>query len=113
PQIEQQLNAASDGLSFGSMRSEAWYRPTEIGASDTTDGPYQAWSALVSLAEGLVINLAWEVRESAAHLEIATDRIGQTEAQAEESLRRHAEKLDGGNGRDPIGKANWWLNENR
>lgn len=113
PQIEQQLNAASDGLSFGSMRSEAWYRPTEIGASDTTDGPYQAWSALVSLAEGLVINLAWEVRESAAHLEIATDRIGQTEAQAEESLRRHAEKLDGGSGRDPIGKANWWLNENR
>lgn len=113
PQIARQLNAASDGISFGSMRSEAWYRPTEIGASDTTDGPYQAWSALVSLAENLMIDLAWEVRESAAHLEIATDRIGRTEAQAEEALRRHSEKLSGGSGRDPIGKATWWLNENR
>ena len=113
PQIGKELNAASDGLSSGFMRSDAWYRPTEIGASDTPDGPYHEWSALVSLAEGLVIDLAWEVRESANHLDIATNRIGQTEAQAEESLRRHAEKLSGGSGRDPIGKASWWLNENR
>jgi ElaB/YqjD/DUF883 family membrane-anchored ribosome-binding protein len=113
PKIEEQLNMASDRIFWGSMCSNEWYRPTEIGASDTTDGPYQAWSALASLAENLMINLAWEVKESAAHLEIATDRIGQTEAQAEESMRRHSEKLSGGSGRDPIGNANWWLNENR
>jgi len=60
-----------------------------------------------------VCDLAWEVRESAVHLAIASDRVGQTEAQIEASLRRHAEEIEGGSGLDPIGGANTRLNEHR
>jgi hypothetical protein len=112
PKIEKQLNLASDNISYGGSCSDAWYRPIEIGVSDTVYGPYDAWSALASLAEELTADLAWEVKESGAHLAIAADQIGRTEAEVEESMRRHSEKLSGGSGHNPIGEANEWLKEN-
>uniref|UniRef100_UPI003F496FBF hypothetical protein n=1 Tax=Amycolatopsis sp. CA-293810 TaxID=3239926 RepID=UPI003F496FBF len=111
PQIEKELSTAADQAFWGAMCTNEWYRPTEIGASDTTHGPQKTWAALVLLAENLLIDLAWEVKESAAHLEIAADRIGQTEAETEEALRRHARSITD-SGRDPIGVASGWLNEN-
>jgi hypothetical protein len=80
--------------------------------SDTAYGPYDAWAALASLAEDLTADLAWEVKESGAHLAIASDRIGQTEAEVEASMKRHAEKISGGSGHEPIREAGDWLNEN-
>ncbi|MEA5361662.1 hypothetical protein VA596_19125 [Amycolatopsis sp., V23-08] len=103
---------ASDALNSGGECSREWMRPAEIGVSDSPDGPHAAWAALVSLAEDLVLDLAWEIKASAEHLEIASHRIGQNEAEVEAALRRHAAKLTG-SGRDPIGGADEWLNENR
>lgn len=113
PNIEKQLNLASDRISQAGWSGNAWYRTAEINTSDTEFGPYAAWTALAALADNLICDLAWEVRESAAHLAIASDRVGQTEAQVEASLRRHAEKIEGGSGVDPIGGATTWLNEHR
>jgi hypothetical protein len=112
PKIARQFYVSSDALNGGAGCVHEWERPTEIGASDSADGPRAAWAALVSLAEELVLDLAWEIKESAAHLEIASHRIGQTEAEIVEALRRHAAKLHG-SGQDPIGSATEWLNENR
>jgi hypothetical protein len=112
PKIEKQLNLASDNAFYGSICSDAWYRPVDIGVSDTAYGPYDAWAVLISLAGDLTGDLAWEVKESGTHLEIASDRIGQTEAQVEASMQRHAEKISTGSGRHPLKDANDWLWEN-
>jgi hypothetical protein len=113
PQIARQLYIGADETSWGARCSHEWYRTTEIGASDSEYGPREAWSALASLAEDLMTDLAWETKECAAHLEIASHRIGQTEAEVEAALRRHGAKLGHGSGRDPIGEAGKWLTENR
>jgi hypothetical protein len=112
PKVEKQLNLASDNVSYGGYCSDAWYRPIDIDVSDTVYGPYDAWSALASLAEDLTADLAWEVKESAAHLAIAADQIGRTEAEIEASMQRHAENLSGGSGHNPISEASEWLKEN-
>jgi hypothetical protein len=113
PQIETQINKASDGVYYGSMCQDAWYRPTEIGASDTAYGPVDTWVALATLAKNLTADLAWEVKQSAEHLAIASERTGRTEAEIEASMRRHAEKIRGGSGYNPIGEATEWVNQNR
>ncbi|MFJ1762551.1 hypothetical protein ACIOD2_19685 [Amycolatopsis sp. NPDC088138] len=112
PHIGHEFYVASDALNSGGGCSREWMRPAEIDVSDSPDGPCAAWTALVSLAEDLVLDLAWEIKASAEHLEIASDRIGQNEAEVEAALRRHAAKLTG-SGHDPIGGADEWLNENR
>lgn len=109
PKIEKQLNLSSDWVSYGAGSSLAWWRPSEIGVSDSKYGPFETWSALASLAQDLTADLAWEVKESATHLALAADRTGRTEAEVEASMRRHAEKLGGGSGHDPIGDAGEWL----
>ncbi|HEY0693533.1 MAG TPA: hypothetical protein VGD71_31395 [Kribbella sp.] len=76
PIIESQLNQATDLLNSGSQAVSAWYRPPELNTWDTGYGPYDTWSALLNLAEGLVGDLAWEVREAANHLALASDQIG-------------------------------------
>jgi hypothetical protein len=113
PKIEKQLNLASDNASYGAYCSDAWYRPIDIGVSDTVTGPYEQWSAISSLAHELTADLAWEVKASAEHLEIATEQTGRTEAQIEDSMKRHAKMLEGGSGYDPIGDATKWVNEHR
>lgn len=60
-----------------------------------------------------MIDLAWEVKESAAHLASASDRISQTEDLVEASLRRHAENLSNAVRSDPLGNASRWLNEDQ
>jgi hypothetical protein len=112
PQIARQFYVASDSLNGGAGCVHEWGRPAGINVSDSPDGPRAAWAALVSVAEDLVLDLAWEIKESATHLEIASHRIGQTEAEVEAELRRHGAKLHG-SGHDPIGSATEWLNENR
>ena len=112
PKIEKQLNLASDYVSYGGGCSDTWYRPMDIGVSDTVYGPYDTWAELASLAEGLTTDLAWEVKESAAHLAIAAEQTGRTEAEIEASMKRHAEGLGGGSGVDPIGDASKWVKEN-
>jgi hypothetical protein len=112
PKIEKQLNLASDYASYGGTCSDAWYRPIDIGVSATVYGPYDAWSALASLAEDLTADLAWEVKESGAHLAIASEQIGRTEAEIEASMQRHTEKISGGSGYDPIGGATKWQKDN-
>lgn len=111
PKIEKQLNLASDNASYGGSCSDAWYRPIDIGVSDTVYGPYDAWTALAQLAEDLTGDLAWEVKSSGEHLAIAADQTGRTEAQVEASMKAHAEKLGDGSGVDPIGDAGKWVKE--
>ncbi|MFD8495228.1 hypothetical protein [Amycolatopsis sp. NPDC059657] len=113
PLIEKELNEAADLIAAGSRCTGPWYRTTEINASDSPEGPMEAWLALVRLAEELTLDLAWEVRESSAHLEIATDRIGQTEAETEAALRRHATKLSEVERNNPIDRADHWLDHER
>jgi hypothetical protein len=109
PIIENQLNQASDLVNAGSNAGGAWYRPPELNTWDTEYGPYDTWSALVDLAEGLVADLAWEVRESATHLALASDQIGRTEDEIEASMAKHAQELAGGSGHKPIKDAKDWL----
>ncbi|WP_439382711.1 hypothetical protein [Amycolatopsis lexingtonensis] len=111
PQIEKQINDGADLVYWGSMCGAAWYRSSDLGVSDTTDGPFPAWQELAALAGNLMSDLAWEVKESAVHLQLAAERHGRTEAEITESLRRHARKLEGFVGHDPIGTATRWLDE--
>jgi hypothetical protein len=113
PKIQKQIDLASDNISYGSWCSDAWYRPIDIGVSDTVYGPYDAWSALADMAEGLTADLGWEVKESAAHLAIASDQVGRTEAEIEASMKRHTEQLGDGSGHKPISDAGDWLKEHR
>ena len=112
PKIEKQLNNASDYASYGSSCSDAWYRPIDIGVSDTVYGPYDSWAELASLAEGLTADLAWETKASGEHLAIASEQTGRTEADIEASMKRHSDSLAGGSGYDPIGDANKWKKDN-
>jgi hypothetical protein len=109
PLIEGQLNKAADLINTGSLAVSGWFRPAELNTWDTEYGPYDTWSALVNLAEGLIADLAWEVRESATHLALASDQIGRTEAEIEASMAKHAQELEGGSGYKPIKDAHDWL----
>jgi hypothetical protein len=110
PVIEGQLNKASGQINAGKYAGGAWYRPPELDTWDTEYGPYDTWSALVKLAEGLIADLAWEVRESANHLLLAADQTGRTEAEIEASMAKHAQQVDEvGSGHEPIKDAGDWL----
>lgn len=113
PTLEKQVNKASDEASYGGWCSDAWYRPMDIGVSDTVYGPYDTWAAVASLAKELTADLAWEIKSSGEHLAIAAEQTGRTEAQIEDSMKRHAQMLDHGSGYDPIGDATKWVNEHR
>lgn len=109
PTIERELNKAADLINAGSLAVSAWFRPAELNTWDTEYGPYDTWSALLNLTEGLIADLAWEVRESAAHLALASDQIGRTEAEIEASMAKHAQELEAGSGHKPIKDAHDWL----
>ncbi len=111
PKIEKQLHQSSDNAFYGGICSDAWYRPVDIGVGNTAYGPYDSWSALASLAEKLTADLAWEVKESGVHLDIASDRIGRNEDEIEADMRRHSEKISAGSGYNPIGDATEWVKE--
>jgi hypothetical protein len=113
PVIEGELNKAANLINAGSYAGGAWYRPPELDTWDTEYGPYDTWTALVDLAEGLVADLAWEVREAAAHLALASDQIGRTEAEIEASMAKHAQDLEAGSGYKPIKDAQDWLESER
>ncbi len=109
PAIEKELNKAADLINTGSLAVSAWFRPAQLNTWDTEYGPYDTWSALLNLAEGLIADLAWEVKESATHLALASDQIGRTEAEIEASMAKHAQELEGGSGHKPIKDAHDWL----
>ncbi|MCT2588258.1 hypothetical protein [Actinophytocola gossypii] len=109
PVIESQLNKAADLVNASRYVGGHWYRRAELNTWDTEYGPYDTWSALADLAEGLITDLAWEVKESATHLSLAADDLGRTEAEVEASMVKHAEQLGGGSGHTPIKDANDWL----
>lgn len=113
PRIERQLYLAADGVHWGSKCHDLWFRPLEIGVSDSPDGPYEAWFRLALLSSDLMSDLAWEVKQSAEHLAIASEQTGRNEAEVEASMRRHAEKIRGGSGHSPIDDASQWVNQNR
>lgn len=51
PDIEKQLNKASDNLWHAFDAKASWFRPVDLGVSDTPYGPGDAWQALASLVE--------------------------------------------------------------
>ena len=76
-------------------------------------GPYDTWSALSTLAKELTEDTAWEVKESAYHLDIASDNINaRSEGDIEEALRRHAEKVRAHTGYDGTTNGRNWLAQN-
>ena len=98
---------------LASYASGAWYRPADLNTWDTEYGPYDTWSALVDLAEGLIADLAWEVKESATHLALASEQLGRTEEEIEASMAQHAKMLETGSGHKPIDDARGWLESGR
>ncbi|MEV6621871.1 hypothetical protein AB0M83_24450 [Amycolatopsis sp. NPDC051106] len=76
PQIARQFYVASDSLNGGAGCVHEWGRPAGINVSDSPDGPRAAWAALVSVAEDLVLDLGWEIKESATDLRSAAPPSG-------------------------------------
>lgn len=109
PVIETQLNKAADLVNASRYVGGLWYRRSELETWDSEYGPYDTWSALADLAEGLILDLAWEVKESATHLALAANDLSQTEAEVEAAMAKHAEQLGGGSGHKPVKDANEWL----
>jgi hypothetical protein len=110
PAIQKQVELARDNAGYGGNCYDAWFRPIDIGVSDTVDGPYEAWSAVADLAYELTGDLAWEIKGSGEQLAIAADQTGKTDDQIEAEMKKHSGEL-GKSPYDAIGDAKRYESE--